>query len=98
MISIVEASNQRRLVLEGRLIAPWADELKTTCEKAMVDLQGRELVVDMKNVTTISQEGENVLLQLMNRGIKFHSDGVFTKHVMKQLARRAGKTLQEVTT
>jgi hypothetical protein len=45
----------------------------------------------MKHITTISQEGENVILELMNGGIKFRCDGVFTKHVVKQLSRRTGR-------
>jgi hypothetical protein len=97
MISILEGSKQRRLVLEGALIAPWTTELRTACEKARADLRDRELVVDMNNATTISQEGENVLLELMNEGVKFRGGGVFTKYILKQLARRARRTLQEAT-
>jgi len=88
-ISTVEARNERRLVLEGKLIAPWTTELKSACEKARENLQGRELVVDLKNVTNIDQEGENLLAALMNEGIKFRSCGVFTKQVLRQVARRA---------
>jgi hypothetical protein len=87
MISILEGFNQRRLVLEGTLIGPWATELRTACEKARADLRDRELVVDMKNVTTISQEGENVLIELMNEGVKFPG-GVFTKHLLRQISRK----------
>jgi hypothetical protein len=76
------------LVVEGKLLAPWATELRTECTKAKADLEGRELVVDMKSVTSISQEGENVVVELMNEGIKFRGYGVFTRHVLKQLARR----------
>ena len=97
MISIVDAANQRRLVLEGRLVAPWTAELRTACERARVDLHGRELVVYLKDVTAISQEGENVLLELMNDGLKFRSSGMFTKHVLKQICRRMEQKLQEAT-
>ena len=97
MISIVEGSSRRRLVLEGKLIAPWASELKTAYEKARADLQGRELVVDMKNVITISREGENVLLELINEGVKFRCRGLFSKHVLKQLVQPRRRNLQEVS-
>jgi hypothetical protein len=80
-------------VVEGKLIAPWAAELRSACEKATADLHGRELVIEMKHVTAISLEGENVILELINAGIKFRCDGVFTKHVVKQLTRRANKNL-----
>jgi hypothetical protein len=92
-ISLIDNARQRRLVVEGKLIAPWAAELRSACEKARADLDGRELVIEMKHVTAISLEGENVILELINAGITFRCDGVFTKHVVKQLTRRANKNL-----
>ena len=94
-ISIVESSSQCRLVLEGKLIAPWASELSNECSKAKGDLHGRELLVEIQNLVTISQEGENVLVELMNGGVKIRGCGVFTKHILKQLARRTRKELEE---
>ena len=93
-ISVCEGRNKRRLLLEGKLIAPWATELRTACEKAKTDLDGRELVVEMNNLSAISQEGENVLLDLLSEGIKFRCHGVFTKFILKQLARRARANVQ----
>jgi hypothetical protein len=90
-ISLIECHSQRRLIVEGKLIAPWAAELRSACEDARVDLRGRELVVEMKQVTTVSQEGEKVILQLINAGVKFRCRDVFTKQVLKQLTRRANR-------
>lgn len=81
--------------MEGNLVAPWAAEVKTACEKARSELHDRELVVELKHVMTISQEGENLLLQLMNEGVKFRCRGLFTKHVLKQVARRTSREIQE---
>jgi hypothetical protein len=90
-ISLVEGRTRCLLVLEGKLVGPWAAELRTACEKARADFHDRELVVEMRHITTISQEGENVILHLLNEGVKFRCRGVFVKHVLKQLARRASK-------
>jgi hypothetical protein len=94
-ISLVEGPTQRRLVVEGKLISPWAAELRSACEDARVDLDGRELVVEMKQVTTINQEGEKVIIELINTGVKFRCRGLFTRHVLRQLSRRASRELQE---
>ena len=83
------------MVVEGKLIAPWAAELKRACDKAKADLRGRELVIEIRNVTAISQEGENLILELINGGIKFRCRGLFTKHVVKQLTRRPRRNLRE---
>ena len=94
-ISLIDGARRRRLILEGKLVAPWTAELRQAYEEAMADLRERELVVEMKHVTTISQEGENVIVDLLNGGIEFRCDGVFTKHVLKQLTRRTNKKLGE---
>jgi hypothetical protein len=88
-ISIIDSRTQRRLVLEGKLVGPWADELRPAWESAKAELCGRELVVEVKNLIVINQAGENVLLELMQKGVKIRGSGVFTRHVLKQLARRA---------
>ena len=88
-ISMVEGKDQRRLIVEGGLVGPWAAELKSVCEETGHDLPGRGLVIDMRLLTAISQEGENVLCELIQKGVKFRCRGVFSKHVLKQVARRA---------
>jgi hypothetical protein len=93
-ISGVERRSERRLILEGRLLAPWVPELRIACQKARANLQNLQLVIDLKNLTAISLEGENVLLELRNEPVKFRC-GVFTKHVLKQLYRRRRSNRQE---
>jgi len=92
-ISIIDTPNYRQLVMEGKLIAPWTAELKNEWRKATADLDGRELVVDVKGLTTVTEDGENVLLELMKEGARFRS-GVFTEQVLKRLARKTRKNAQ----
>lgn len=94
-ISILDTASRRRLVIEGKLIHPWASELTTVWRQATEDLNGREPVIDVKGLTAISEDGENVLLQLMREGAGFRSSGVFTKHVLKRLARKIRRNVQE---
>jgi anti-anti-sigma regulatory factor len=86
-ISIVEDGRQRVLILEGRLASPWTTEVENAWKTAGEHLQGRKLVVDLRNVTFISADGESTLLKLMKDGARFSCNGVLTKHVLKQLAR-----------
>jgi hypothetical protein len=95
-ISLIDNARRRRLIVEGKLLAPWAAELRSACEKARADLRGRELIIEMKHITAISRESENLILELINEGIKFRCDGVFTKHVVKELTRRASRNVGEV--
>jgi hypothetical protein len=93
-ISLIDNARHRRVIVEGKLIAPWTTELRNACQEARADLRGRVLVIEMKHVTTISQEGENIILELINGGIRLRCHGVFTKHVVKELTRRAGRNLR----
>ena len=85
-ISILDTPSQRQLVMEGKLIGPWATELASVWRQATADLNGRALIIDLKGLTAITEEGENVLLDPMKEGASFRSSGVFTKHVLKRLA------------
>ena len=88
-ISIVDSKKERRLILEGKLIAPWTTELRRACDEARQSLRGREIGLDLKDLTVISQEGENLLAALMKEGIKVRRCGVFARQVLRQLAGRA---------
>lgn len=94
-ISTVDSVKQRRLVIEGKLIAPWADELRSACETARADLRGRELIIELKHIMVISEEGKNAILALIKSGFRFRCSGVSTKYVVKELTRRARKSLRQ---
>jgi len=93
-ITVVQGRRQRRLIVEGRLIAPWAAELTSAYETARADLEDRELVVDLRSLTGISPEGEAVLLQLVREKVSFLC-GVFTREVLKQLVCKTGGSFRE---
>lgn len=94
-ISIIEDSRRRRLIAEGKLIVPWTAELRAACKAARADLQGRQLMLDLRSLTAISPEGESVLLELMNEKIEFQC-GVFMREVIRQLARKHQRTSADV--
>jgi hypothetical protein len=87
-ISIVDTRSQRKLIVEGTLVGPWVAELGTTWRNANQDLDRRKLVIDLRNLTVISREGEDAMFDLMKKGAKFSCGGVLTRHVLKQLVRK----------
>lgn len=86
-ISVVNGAPQRRLVVEGTLVEPWVGELLSEYTKAKEHLDGRQLVIDITNLSAISAAGEDALLELINDHARFRC-GVFTKEVLKQLASK----------
>jgi len=90
-ISIIETKTQYRLVLEGKLIIPWTTEFRAAADNAARNLRGRELVIDVENLTAIGEDGTAALDELMRQGARFLHAGVFTRHVLRQLARTVPK-------
>jgi len=87
-LSMLDRHGQRKLVLEGKLVSPWTEEVESAWRTAKRNLGGRELVVDLTNLTFIGSDGETTLLTLMREGARFTCCGVLTRHLLKQLARR----------
>jgi hypothetical protein len=87
-ISIYDTRSRRTLIVEGTLVGPWVDELGRTGRNASQELDGRKLVIDLRNLTAISREGEDAIFDLMKKGVRFTCGGVLTRHVLKQLTRK----------
>ena len=91
-ITTTDNGNQRTLVLEGKLIDPWVSELQKSWAEAQCANTPQPFVIDLKDVTMISQSGEDLLFQMMREGATFNCcRGVLTRHVVKQLQRRREK-------
>jgi hypothetical protein len=85
-ITAIDRDDQRTLVLEGRLADPWLSELEQTWKAAREVKDGRDLLIDLKDVTSISERGEVLLQQMMVEGAKFSCcRGVLTRHVVRRL-------------
>lgn len=86
-ISVVESPRRCRLVLEGSLVEPWVGELLREYTNSKEHLDGRELVVDLTNLTAMSGAGEDAILELMEDRARFQC-GIFAKEVLKKLASK----------
>jgi len=91
-ITTIKRDQRCRLVLEGDLVAPWVAELQREWNEVRVSAADLKLIVDLRSVITISQEGQDVLLDMMSNGVRFVCRGVLNRHVIQQLARKK-KTL-----
>lgn len=87
-ISFVDGPRECRMVVEGTLVPPWTEELASEFDRARADLQGRELIVDLKGLTTVSAEGRNVLLQLIRTKTKLQC-GIYMRELLRQIVRDA---------
>ncbi len=78
----------QKLVLEGKLTDPWLSELERAWDEMRTPQGAKAVVVDLKDVTVISERGERLLKQMMVDGAKFNCcRGIFTRHVIQRLVR-----------
>ncbi len=89
-ITAIGSGRERTLILEGKLIDAWITELERIWGEARA--ANRSVVIDLKDVTTISQQGENLLHRMMAEGATlFCCRGVLTRHVVQELERRRAR-------
>jgi len=84
-ITIVETPSEQKWVLQGRLIGPWAAELRSNWEKTHGESRGRSCTVDLTQVTFIDTNGEKVLRKMMRQGAHFLVSGLYATHVVENL-------------
>ena len=84
-ITTIDTGAQRKLILAGGIIEPWAAELRRAWERACDSLGERKLVVDLTGVTVISRHGTHVLHDMRNHGVEFICRGVYVSHVLRNL-------------
>jgi anti-anti-sigma regulatory factor len=84
-ITTIDTGVQRKLILAGGIVEPWAAELSRAWGRACESLEGRKVVVDLSGVTVISWDGTRVLHEMMNHGAEFICRGVYVSHVVRNL-------------
>ena len=88
-ITLNHNETQTTLVLEGQLVDPWLAELERVWAEARSNGDTRGAVIDLKDVTSISKRGQELLEEMMTEGAKFHClRGVLTMHVVKRVIHR----------
>jgi len=88
-ITITDTATEQRWTLQGRLVAPWVDELKTSWKSACRTIQGRRCIVNLDEVTFIDKRGEQMLRSMSSRGAQFVASDVYVNHVLDRLKRKS---------
>jgi hypothetical protein len=84
-ITITSTATEERWRLQGRLVAPWIEELKASWKRAHRTTLARRCIVNLDEVTFIDKNGERILRWMSNRGAQFVASDVYVKHVLDRL-------------
>jgi len=73
------------LNLEGRIVGPWVDQLRRSCEEVLTT--GAPLTLDLAEVDFVDQEGARLLMNLMGSGVALVNCPAFVREQLKALLR-----------
>ena len=80
-ISRPTVTTKATLKLEGRLIGPWVEALRDTCEGCLQD--GRRMKLDCADVSYADRGGVSLLMKLQARGVELMHCSPFLAEELK---------------
>jgi anti-anti-sigma regulatory factor len=89
-ITIMETTSERRWIVQGRLVGPWVNELRTTWKRAHRSQDKRACIIDLNDVTLVDKSGERLLRAMSKKGAQLIATGMYVKHVLEQLRDAIG--------
>jgi len=87
-ISVEESGQHLSLILEGRLVGPWVEELEKVCVDLGSPAYGR-VTVDLCGVTAMDASGQALLDRLLQRGATLRCSDVMNQYWVEQMAQPA---------
>ena len=91
-----ELENALSLVLEGRLVGPWVDELRGLWQQHDKPDAPRQLMVDLCGLTAMDSRGQDLLDEFLQRGATLRCSDVMNQYLVEQMGGASGP-LQEAS-
>jgi hypothetical protein len=88
-ITVTNTASAERWTLQGRLVAPWVNELKTTWNRARRAVGKRRCIVNLDEVTFIDKGGERMLRSMSKQGARLVAGDVYVKQVLDRLCGKS---------
>ena len=89
-ISLEHDPGTLSLILEGRLVGPWVDELRRISAEHIS--RSEQLIIDLNGLTAMDARGQGLLDELRQEGATLRCSDVMNQYLVEQMARPAGKT------
>lgn len=79
--SLTDAGSMRTLKLEGKLLAPWTDEVRAACDAATAERV--TLRLDLAGVAFVDPSGAELLRELARRNVKLVACSPFVETLIQ---------------
>ena len=86
-ITVTDLPDEQRWLLQGRLVEPWAAELRLAWRNARHESDTRKCIVELNDVTFIDQNGEAVLQEIMSQNPEFVTSSIYTRQILENLRK-----------
>lgn len=88
---ITDTPFEQRWVLQGRLCGEWATDVAQQWATTRSTRQGRRCVVDVDDVVSVDEKGEQLLLEMMSEGCQVIAHRVYIRHLLESLEEGRGQ-------
>ncbi len=86
-ITVLDTAQAGRFKLEGKLTGPWVRELENSWMAATSGAPGREIIVDLADVSFIDSAGKCLLARMHESGAKLIACSPMNKAILDEIAR-----------
>ena len=73
------------VVLEGKLVGPWVNELEKHWESALAASPSRTMLVDLADVSFVDRDGRALLARMRQKGVRLLSTGVLINAIVAEI-------------
>jgi anti-anti-sigma regulatory factor len=88
-ISVLPDGAGAKLLLEGRLVGPWVEELDR-CWRELAGAPEEHLLLDLTGVTFVDAPGKALLARMRRGGVEFRATGCLMRCIVEEIAKEAG--------
>jgi anti-anti-sigma regulatory factor len=78
-----------RIIVEGKLVSAWVDELRNCCRTVLSHSQPQNVLVDLADVSFVDAAGKNLLAGLARQGIRLTSDDAAMDALVSDIVKKS---------
>jgi len=89
-ITLHDSSEELRLKLEGKLAGLWVGELQQCWRTASSTTQGRNTIVDLREVDFVDPEGQSLLAEMYRQGVRLVAVTPLMQALVQEISGQEG--------
>src|SRR5215472_15554563 len=93
-ITVRDQEKKGRIQAAGKIAGPWVAELENAWRS--VQAPGREIEIDLKDVTCVDDAGRQLLARMHQAGARLVASGVMMRALVEEIAE-SGSTVNKVS-